>query len=532
MKQSLDFSLETTQELQKRMTRKRKVIVSALIMSALIGAAALGLGWMLLSGSESPETADNLAQTAPRAPATGPLRVNPENPRYFTDGSGKTIYLTGSHTWNNLQEISKLAPKFEYDKYLQFLQKANHNFIRLWAIENAAWEVPSTDKVRTHPLPYRRTGPGVALDGDPKFDLAQFDPDYFDRLRSRVSAAADHGIYVSVMLFNGWCIGKKPYSQGNPWRGHPFHRENNVNGIDGDLNGDGEGKEIQTLQDPKITGLQEQYVRKVVDTLSDFDNVLWEISNESDHESKGWQYHMIRFIKTYEAGKKKQHPVGMTVAHPEHEENNRDLFESPADWVSPAPDGFADYRDNPPAADGRKVIILDTDHLWGVGGDRAWVWKSFTRGHNPIFMDPFEGQKWQSAQLAMGRTLDYAERINLEVMMPHNEVASSGYCLVDPGKEYLVYLPFEAHRLESARFFHRFKQQISNFRRNFRRTVTVDLTAAHGTFLPEWLNPSNGERIKGKEIEGGSRIQLTAPFKGDAVLHLQREPAESKRSND
>ena len=30
--------------------------------------------------------------------ATGPLRTNPANPRYFTDGSGKAIYLTGSRT--------------------------------------------------------------------------------------------------------------------------------------------------------------------------------------------------------------------------------------------------------------------------------------------------------------------------------------------------------------------------------------------------------------------------------------------------
>jgi hypothetical protein len=30
--------------------------------------------------------------------ATGPLRANPANSRYFTDGSGKAIYLTGSHT--------------------------------------------------------------------------------------------------------------------------------------------------------------------------------------------------------------------------------------------------------------------------------------------------------------------------------------------------------------------------------------------------------------------------------------------------
>src|SRR5262249_49329772 len=37
--------------------------------------------------------------------ARGPLGVHPTNPRYFTGGSGKAVYLTGSHTWSNLQDI-------------------------------------------------------------------------------------------------------------------------------------------------------------------------------------------------------------------------------------------------------------------------------------------------------------------------------------------------------------------------------------------------------------------------------------------
>jgi hypothetical protein len=32
---------------------------------------------------------------------------------------------------------------------------------------------------------------------------------------------------------------------------------------------------------------------------------------------------------------------------------------------------------NPPLNDGRKIIINDTDHLWGIGVDHQWVWKSF-----------------------------------------------------------------------------------------------------------------------------------------------------------
>jgi hypothetical protein len=66
----------------------------------------------------------------------------------------------------------------------------------------------------------------------PKFDLEKFNPGYFDRLRSRVIAARDRGIYVGVMLFQGWSIYNHDY--GNPWPLHPFNQSNNINGINGD----------------------------------------------------------------------------------------------------------------------------------------------------------------------------------------------------------------------------------------------------------------------------------------------------------
>ena len=43
-------------------------------------------------------------------PAAGPLRVSTANPRYFTDGSGKAVYLTGSHTWASLQDMGLTDP--------------------------------------------------------------------------------------------------------------------------------------------------------------------------------------------------------------------------------------------------------------------------------------------------------------------------------------------------------------------------------------------------------------------------------------
>ena len=249
-------------------------------------------------------------------PASGPLRIHPENSRYFCDGTGNAVYLTGTHTWNNLQDFSRPESEgpFDFDAYLDFLVQHNHNFFRLWRWDLLAWDTsslrretsPACYAVAPHPWP--RTGPGNALDGKPKFDLALFDQAYFKRLRSRVEAAGKHGIYVSVMLFEGWALRFMP----GGWKAHPFHPDNNINRLEDQLPPDMKGPELFTLASPEILNLQAAYVRKVIDTVGDLDNVLYEIANESELSSTEWQYHWIRTIREYEAERPKQHPVGMT----------------------------------------------------------------------------------------------------------------------------------------------------------------------------------------------------------------------------
>ncbi|NOX56150.1 MAG: hypothetical protein GXP27_17250, partial [Planctomycetes bacterium] len=314
--------------------------------------------------------------------STGPLRVHPENPRYFADASGRVVYLAGSHTWLNLQDATldgKRLP-FDYDEFLGFLQKHNHNFFRLWTWESPSWVLRDSRVMTVSPLPFQRTGPGTARDGKPKFDLTRFNRAYFQRLRERVEAAGRRGLYVGVMLFQGFSVARKSKTRKrSPWETHPFNGLNNINGIDGDLNGDGEGYEVHTLSDPRITRLQETYVRQVIDTLNDLDHVIYEISNESHGASAEWQAHMIRFIHEYEKGKPKQHPVWMSYTWDGliGRGTNADLFASPAEAISPHQetcdrDGQDQrYRDDPPVADGRKVIITDTDHLWGIGGNAS-----------------------------------------------------------------------------------------------------------------------------------------------------------------
>jgi len=147
------------------------------------------------------------SQSSGQAPAAlaGVLRVSSKNPRYFTDDRGRPIYLTGSHAWSDLIDRGPTDPplRFDFNRYLDFLQKSNHNFIRLWGRHVSRYLRYGRDVLYADPLPWVRSGPGTALDGKPRFDLRRFDQRYFDRLRDRVITAGERGIYVAVMLFGG-----------------------------------------------------------------------------------------------------------------------------------------------------------------------------------------------------------------------------------------------------------------------------------------------------------------------------------------
>ncbi len=435
------------------------------------------------------------------ATTNGPLRVCQDNSRYFADADGKAALLVGSHVWYNLVDMGPADPPepFDYDKYLDWMSQYGHNFMRMWAWEMVKWDTSGnssryrneTTTFYVRPHPWARTGPGKALDGKPKFDLTKYDPEYFDRLTTRIEKARKRGIYVSVMLFEGWAMQR---IEGG-WKWHPFHPDNNINGINGDANGDGKGLEVHELAVDAVTDIQKAYIRKLIDTLNSFDNVLYEISNENHGESTQWQYAMIRYIKEYEKSKPTQHPVGMTYQF--RGGTNENLFDSPADWVSPNPQGG--YRDNPPADNHGKVVITDTDHLWGIGGDQAWVWKSFTRGLNPIFMDPYDGvvlgekltASYEPIRKSMGYALNFANRMDLN----HCEPSSEGYCLANPGKQYLAFQP--------------------------KKGEPIKLNLEPGNYRYEWFNPATGKTVsKGKTRAKKTETTIKNPINGEAVLYI------------
>jgi hypothetical protein len=294
-----------------------------------------------------------------------------------------------------------------------------------------------------------------------------------------------------------------------------------VNGI-----ADGGGTGSMTMSAPNaITDIQDAYVRKIIDTLNDLPNVLWEPSEEAPDNSTWWQGHMIALIRSYEAGKALQHPIGYATLNVSNTSDSN-LYNSDADWVAPK------ARISPTSSCGSgtpqcKVNINDGDHSYfGMWNDsaqtnRTFIWENFTNGNSVMFMDfyviyssgfgnlcssPVNGvcsgpdSRWDNFRNNMGYMLDYANtKLDLVKMTPQGGLSSTGYCLAQipsTGAEYLVYAPNGG-------------------------SFTVNLTATTRTLNVEWLNPSSGAITTGGTISGGPTSQsFTPPFSGDAVLYL------------
>jgi hypothetical protein len=77
-------------------------------------------------------------------------------------------------------------------------------------------------------------------------------------------------------------------------------------------------------------------------------------------------------------------------------------------------------------------------------------------------------------------------------MTPRDSLSSSGFCLANPGSQYLVYSG-------------------SN---------SFTLTTVPGTYTFEWFNPSTHSVVQTGSVTVTTSKTFTAPFSGDAVLWL------------
>jgi len=396
--------------------------------------------------------------------AKGTLAVHPDNPRYFTDGSGRAIYLGGHQIFVDLQDnsfnkefIRNNERILDWAGYVQFLKASNFNYLRNWVIwSTGSGSMAPVNNAIASPMPYVRVeGHGKAKDGKGKFDLNRFDEAFFQRMRQRCEDLQEAGIYVSIMLFEvyGFLGGEASgESQQTLWDGNVFNGANNINGIDVDYDHNGNGIEFFYTDDQKILRLQRDYVKKVIDTLNHLDNIFYEIANEL--YAPQWQYDLAEFIKNYEKTRPRQHLVlmsagGRTRTGAWKQMGAEAAINSPADCFAVAGswNGGRYQRKDPTSNGYGKPGIVDMDHVSPGSSEVEFVWTAFTRGyHFNLYDKPFEdpgaeGPEWDRVRRNVGKTVEYAGKLDLVNAVPDGGLASTGFCLANPGSQYVIYQP-------------------------------------------------------------------------------------------
>jgi lysophospholipase L1-like esterase len=248
---------------------------------------------------------------APTPPPTGAIAVHPDNSHYFLFRGQPTVLITSGEHYGAVLNLD-----FDYVTYLNTIQAAGLNMTRTFSGTYAeTWDkYPGPDYVNgtmntLNPAagkfltPWARSSTPGFSDGGNKFDLNQFDPVYWNRLRDFVQRASDRGIVVEYVLF---CT---TYGD-SEWSVTPFNTANNVNGLVANRD------EQWNLGNAAMMAVEDAFVRKAVNELNGFDNVTFEVVNEPEHGSypgSQWQDHMAQVIANAESALPNRHLIAYCI---------------------------------------------------------------------------------------------------------------------------------------------------------------------------------------------------------------------------
>jgi hypothetical protein len=197
-----------------------------------------------------------------------PFMIHPENLKYFLFRGKPLVLVAASEHYGSV-----VNRRFDFEQYLAEAadkkQTVTRTFLLYRELQSARNPCsPVKPESPDYIAPWPRTGPGKAMDGEPKYDLDHWNPEYFMRLHRFLARASALEIVVELTVFSN------TYSN-DVWALNPLRQENNLQRI-----GSVEWPEYLSLSDSRLVERQSAYARKIVQETSGYDNVYYEICNE------------------------------------------------------------------------------------------------------------------------------------------------------------------------------------------------------------------------------------------------------------
>lgn len=268
-----------------------------------------------------------------------PIKVHPDNPHYYSYRGKPLILITSAEHYGAV--VNK---DFDYIAYLNALAAYGLNYTRIWpgAIIEVVGEYVKDNTMAPRPesmiVPWAQSNQSGRVYGGYRFDLDQWNPEYFARLKDFIAKAYERDIIVEVCFFNS------QYS--HRWPRSPLYYENNINGV-----GNCDFTDAQTLKYPDLVQRESDYVRKITQEVNEFDNVILEICDEPSlftpyQEAGPWVGHLLKVVHDAESTLPKKHLIAQMVQGPV--------------------DGPIDFSASP------LLSIIVGQYVWGaaVGGDQ------------------------------------------------------------------------------------------------------------------------------------------------------------------
>jgi len=421
------------------------------------------------------------------------IEVDNTDPHKLNYGGKAIVLIGGEGIWTTMDDA---------DSVLNEHGEKGINYVRFWNI--LPW-----DKEKQL-MPWKRVpGQGKDNDGLDKYDLTQWNDEYWNRVRHIAETARNNNIIIDWMLFDDVGLERRAHR----WPHNPFNPQNNINNLglsDSSADGNGNGQ-FHDLNNKALLDIQIAYVKKTFKEVGSYGNVIFQLENESD-ASYYWGRFFIKII----------HDAGFISLHNPFADQSGYLDDPHLDiyavhslpgkntnkWMI---DNYGKGKILQYEEQNSEQSAIDILHIiWGsLLASGLYTWDE-VKG---------EGRSYATEYSEYAATFFRTYVKDYSLMKPCNNKVVSGaaYCISNPGQEY-IFFSYSGSRLFS-------------FLGN---SITVNLGKGSKVFRGVWYDPSKGQVLKTFNIRGGNSVSIEKPKTGVLVLYFINEgvvePHQSRMS--
>eukprot|EP00035_Acanthoeca_spectabilis_P008946 m.160568 g.160568 ORF g.160568 m.160568 type:complete len:492 (+) comp14558_c0_seq1:112-1587(+) len=216
--------------------------------------------------------------------------------RYFNFRGKATALISSGEHYGAL-----INRQFDFESYFVSLERRNFTLTEAFVgtyVEPDSDADPTGQYPLQNPLsplngsfisPWARSSVPAGPKGGNKFDLTQFDEEYFDRLRSFVDLAGRHGIVAQLGLFCGYDAAHEFI-----WEVNPMNPRNNINDFAAGVN---RSTVYTRAAGSAMVAAQTELVKRVVEAVKGADNVLMQLVFTTNGTSPEWADDVLAAVR-------------------------------------------------------------------------------------------------------------------------------------------------------------------------------------------------------------------------------------------